>query len=607
MQKKQTPLWVYILWGIMLVFIWQTFFAGKNGAETIVLQDYNEFLRMLDQNKFISVEITPLENGNSRVVATEKIEKKKYIFTAPPDPELIAKLKSKPGLKYDPKPPESNWFGVVLSWVLPVLLFFLFWSLFMGRQMGGGMGGGHIMNFGKSRAKLLPQNGTRVTFENVAGMDECKKDVSEVVEFLKNPGKFTKLGGRLPRGYLLIGRPGTGKTLLARAVAGEANVPFFSITGSDFVEMFVGVGASRVRDLFSQAKTSAPCIIFIDELDGLAKSRGVNLISSHDEREQTLNQLLSEMDGFEAAKGVIIIAATNRPDVLDPAILRPGRFDRQIMVPLPDVKGREAILKVHAKKIKLGEGVALSILARGTPGASGADLENIVNEAALFAASKGKEAVGTEDLEAAKDKVFMGAERKSLVLSEEDKKRTAYHEAGHTLVAKWTDGADPVNKVSIIPRGMALGITQQLPVADKYNLTKKQLKGMLAILMGGRLAEEMCLEDISTGAENDIEKATDLAENMVKHWGMSEVLGPLKWGKETEHPFLGKRIADSNQGYSEETGLMIDKEKKKLVDEAYDNARNILAEKIVQLEALVSALLEKETLNGAEIDEIIKG
>ena len=602
----------------MLFFAFQNLFSPKSGVETVILHDYNEFLRMLDQNKFVSVQVTPDSDGTIAIVAIEKVEKKdekgnssieekKYVVTALADPKLIEKLTSKPQVKFIPTKQPSNWFGVILGWVLPVVLFFLLWSFLMKRQMGGGMGGGQIMNFGKSRAKLLQQNGARVTFNDVAGAEEAKKEVREVVEFLKDPQKFTKLGGRLPKGYLLIGPPGTGKTLLARAVAGEANVPFFNITGSDFVEIFVGVGASRVRDLFAEGKKNAPCIVFIDELDAVARSRGVGLIASNDEREQTLNQLLSEMDGFETAKGVIVMAATNRPEVLDKAILRPGRFDRQIMVPRPDVKGREAILKVHAKKIKLAEEVDLSIVARGTPGASGADLESIINEAALLAARDKKEAVSLRDLELAKDKIFMGDERKSLVLSAGTKRTIAYHEAGHTLVAKFTEGADPVNKVSIIPRGMALGVTQQLPVEDKHLYTKKQVEDMLAILMGGRLAEKICLGDISTGAENDIARATELAENMVKRWGMSETLGPIKWGKESEHPFLGSQIVDSHQGYSEEMAKAIDGEVRGFIEKARQSAQKIISENRSKLEALADALLEKETLDGAEIDEIIKG
>ncbi len=610
--------WKWLVIGLLIAWVMQSFFFGKGGGESVVLHDYNEFLRMLDQNKFVSVQVTPDSDGTLAIVAIEKTEKqdkegkvsaeeKKYKITALPDPKLIEKLTSKPEVKFIPTKKPSNWFAVILSWVLPVFLFFMLWNFLMKRQMGGGMGGGNIMNFGKSRAKLLQQSGARVTFDDVAGAEEAKKEVREVVEFLKDPQKFTTLGGRLPKGYLLIGPPGTGKTLLAKAVAGEANVPFFSITGSDFVEIFVGIGASRVRDLFAEGKKNAPCIIFIDELDAVARSRGVGLIAGHDEREQTLNQLLSEMDGFETAKGVIIMAATNRPEVLDKAILRPGRFDRQIMVPRPDVRGREAILKVHAKKIKLAEDADLSILARGTPGASGADLESIVNEAALLAARDKKEAVSLKDLELAKDKIFMGGERKSLVLSAGTKRTIAYHEAGHTLVAKFTDGADPVNKVSIIPRGMALGVTQQLPVEDKHLYTKKQVGAMLAILMGGRLAEEICLGDISTGAENDIAKATEIAENMVKRWGMSAVLGPIKWGKESEHPFLGSQMIDSNQSYSEEMAKMIDQEVIGLIEGACQSARKIILENRGKLEALAGALLEKETLGGTEIDEIIKG
>jgi cell division protease FtsH len=444
-----------------------------------------------------------------------------------------------------------------------------------------------------------------VTFSDVAGIEEAKAEVQEIIDFLKAPQKFQKLGGKIPKGVLLVGAPGTGKTLLARAIAGEAGVPFFSISGSDFVELFVGVGASRVRDLFDQAKKSAPCIIFIDELDAVGRHRGAGLGGGHDEREQTLNQLLVEMDGFETNQGIIILAATNRPDVLDPALLRPGRFDRQVVVPQPDVKGRLEILKVHTRNIPLDEKVNLEQIARGTPGFSGADLANLVNEAALLAARKSKVKVEMSDFEFAKDKVLMGVERKSMIISETEKKNTAYHEAGHALVAKLTPGTDPIHKVSIIPRGMALGVTQQLPIDDRYTYSKDYLMKALSVLLGGRAAEEIALKHMTTGAGNDLERATDLARKMVTEWGMSEKLGPLTFGKKDEHIFLGKEIA-RHKDYSEKTAIDIDEETKKIVIEAYDASKKLVAENLDLLEALAKSLLEKETMDGAEIDALIQ-
>jgi cell division protease FtsH len=445
----------------------------------------------------------------------------------------------------------------------------------------------------------------KVTFSDVAGIEEAKAEVQEIIDFLKAPQKFQKLGGKIPKGVLLVGAPGTGKTLLARAIAGEAGVPFFSISGSDFVELFVGVGASRVRDLFDQAKKSAPCIIFIDELDAVGRHRGAGLGGGHDEREQTLNQLLVEMDGFETNQGVIILAATNRPDVLDPALLRPGRFDRQVVVPQPDVKGRLEILKVHTRNIPLEEKVNLEQIARGTPGFSGADLANLVNEAALLAARKSKIKVEMSDFEFAKDKVLMGVERKSMIISETEKKNTAYHEAGHALVAKLTPGTDPIHKVSIIPRGMALGVTQQLPIDDRYTYSKDYLIKALSVLLGGRAAEEIALKHMTTGAGNDLERATDLARKMVTEWGMSEKLGPLTFGKKDEHIFLGKEIA-RHKDYSEKTAIDIDEEIKKIVIEAYDTSKKLVTENLDLLEALAKSLLEKETMDGAEIDALIQ-
>jgi cell division protease FtsH len=485
---------------------------------------------------------------------------------------------------------------------VPFLLFIVLWVFFM-RQMQ--MGGSKALSFGKSKAKLLTETGNKVTFEDVAGIDEAKEEVGEIIEFLKDPQKFQKLGGKIPKGVLLVGSPGTGKTLLARAIAGEAQVPFYTISGSDFVEMFVGVGASRVRDLFEQGKKHAPCIIFIDEIDAVGRHRGAGLGGGHDEREQTLNQLLVEMDGFESNEGVILVAATNRPDVLDPALLRPGRFDRQVVIPSPDVKGRDGILRVHTKKIPLAEDVDLQVLARGTPGFSGADLANLVNEAALYAARLEKKAVEMSDFEMAKDKVLMGAERRSMIISEEEKKITAYHESGHTLVARFLPDTDPVHKVTIIPRGRALGLTQQLPIDEKHTYHRRFLNNSVAILLGGRAAEELVLESLTTGAGNDLERATDLARKMVCEWGMSEKMGPLTFGKREEQIFLGREIA-RHKDYSENTAIEIDSEVKRVVMENYDKARSLLEENIGILHAMASELLEREVLDGSEIDSIIE-
>jgi cell division protease FtsH len=467
------------------------------------------------------------------------------------------------------------------------------------------IGGNKALSFGKSRARLLTEERKKITFSDVAGIDEAKEEVSEIIEFLKDPRKFQKLGGRIPKGVLIVGPPGTGKTLLAKAIAGEAGVPFFSISGSDFVEMFVGVGASRVRDLFEQGKKHAPCIIFIDEIDAVGRLRGAGLGGGHDEREQTLNQLLVEMDGFDTTEGVILIAATNRPDVLDPALLRPGRFDRQIVVNRPDLRGRTEILKVHTKKVPVATDVELEKIARGTPGFSGADLENLVNEAALWAARQDKKVVELVDFEMAKDKVLMGTERKSMVLTDEEKRTTAYHEAGHALMAKLLPGTDPVHKVTIIPRGRALGVTMQLPTDDRHNYSKEFLYNNLAILLGGRVAEELVLNHITTGAGNDIERATDLARKMVCEWGMSERLGPLTFGKKDEEIFLGREIA-TRRDFSEQVAIEIDHEVKRLVIENYERAKRMLTEHMGILKALAEALLEKEVLEGSEIDQIIQ-
>ncbi len=491
--------------------------------------------------------------------------------------------------------------ALFVNW-LPLVFIFVMFLLFM-RQIQAG--GGKAMSFGKSRARLLTENKNKVTFKDVAGVEEAKDELEEIIQFLKDPKKFTRLGGRIPKGVLLMGPPGTGKTLLARAIAGEASVPFFSISGSDFVEMFVGVGASRVRDLFEQAKKSAPCIIFIDEIDAVGRHRGAGLGGGHDEREQTLNQLLVEMDGFEGSEGVILIAATNRPDVLDPALLRPGRFDRRVVVSKPDVRGREMILKVHTRKTPMATEVDLAKIARGTPGFSGADLESLVNEAALLAARKDKQKLDTDDFELAKDKVIMGAERKSMVISDEEKKITAYHEAGHALVGKLTPGTDPIHKVTIIPRGMALGLTQTLPEKERLNLTNEAAENNIAFLMGGRVAEELIFNNFTTGAGNDIERATEIARRMVCEWGMSS-LGPMTFGKREEQIFLGREISKT-QDYSEQTAMAIDKEIKEIIFRNYSKAKALLTDKVAILHALAAALVSREVLDGAEVDMIVAG
>jgi len=518
-------------------------------------------------------------------------------------PDLVNELMTK-GVKIAAKPPEQNpWYvNFFFSWG-PIIFLALVWIFFM-RQMQ--TGGNKALSFGKSRARLVSDKSVKITFADVAGIEEAKAEVQEIIDFLKDPQKFSKLGGKIPKGVLLVGSPGSGKTLLAKAIAGEAGVPFFSISGSDFVEMFVGVGASRVRDLFEQAKKSAPCIVFIDEIDAVGRHRGAGLGGGHDEREQTLNQLLVEMDGFEGTEGVILLAATNRPDVLDPALLRPGRFDRQVVVPIPDVKGRLEILKVHTRKIPLDSDVNLELIARGTPGFSGADLANLINEAALLAARKSKSKVDMPEFEAAKDKVLMGVERKSMIISEEEKKNTAYHEAGHALVAKLTPGTDPIHKVSIIPRGRALGVTQQLPLDDRYTYSKDYLLKTLNVLLGGRAAEELVLHHMTTGAGNDLERATDLARRMVTEWGMSEKLGPLTFGKKDEQIFLGREIA-KHKDYSEKIAEEIDDEVRSLITGAYEEARKLLSENYDILDSFAKSLLERETMDGRELEELIQG
>ncbi len=527
-----------------------------------------------------------------------------YRVLVPDDPRLTERLLSHKVEVRVKKPEEIPFFlSVLISW-FPMLLLVAVWVFFMRQMQGTGRGG--ALSFGKSRAKLLTEDKNRVTFDDVAGCDEAKQEVTEIIEFLRDPSKFTRLGGRIPKGVLLVGPPGTGKTLLARAIAGEAEVPFFTISGSDFVEMFVGVGASRVRDMFEQGKKHAPCIIFLDEIDAMGRHRGAGIGGGNDEREQTLNQLLVEMDGFEANEGVILISATNRPDVLDPALLRPGRFDRQVVVPRPDIKGREQILKIHMRKVPLADDVDPSVLARGTPGFTGADLANLVNEAALNAARYNREKVTNEDFETAKDKVMMGAERRSMLISDEQKRTTAYHEAGHTLVAKNMKHADPVHKVSIIPRGQALGVTMQLPEEDKYNHDREYLRDQIAIMMGGRLAEELVLGQMTTGASNDFERATQLARNMVTMWGMSDALGPMVYGEREAEIFLGREVTRT-QNVSEKTAQKIDHEVRKLIDDNYERAKKILTEQMDKLHLLAKALIEFETLEGEEIDVVLAG
>ncbi len=531
----------------------------------------------------------------------------KFQVYRPEDPKLVDTLIQK-GVEVKAEPPdESPWYmTLLLSW-FPMLLLIGVWIFFMRQMQGGGGGGRGAMSFGRSKARLINEETAKVTFEDVAGVDEAKEELSEVVDFLREPRKFTRLGGRIPKGVLLVGSPGTGKTLLARAVAGEAGVPFYTISGSDFVEMFVGVGASRVRDLFAQGKKNAPCLIFIDEIDAVGRQRGAGLGGGHDEREQTLNQLLVEMDGFESNEGVILVAATNRPDVLDPALLRPGRFDRQVVVPNPDLRGREHILKVHSRKTPLSGEVNMEVIARGTPGFSGADLENLVNEAALQAAKAGKEQIDMGDFEEAKDKLMMGGrERRSLILSEDDKKTTAYHEAGHALVAKLLPGTDPVHKVSIIPRGRALGVTMQLPGEDRHNYSKTYLMNNMAVLMGGRCAEEIVLDQLTTGASNDIERATKTAHSMVCMWGMSDKFGPISFGDNQDQVFLGKELIH-NKNYGEETAKMIDAEVRRFVDEAYAKATQLLKDNLDVLHAISQALLDRETITGDDIDLLMEG
>ncbi len=588
-----------LLWATISLVLILVFNMFNQPQEEQLRLTYTELLQKVEQGEVVAAKIKGQE------VTGVLTDEQRFTSYHPDDPNFVDKLlANNVQVEAEPKDEGSMLMTVLISW-FPILLLIAVWIFFM-RQMQGGGGGGKAMSFGKSKAKLMSQEDSNVRFADVAGVDEAKEELTEVVDFLSDPKKFTRLGGRIPKGVLLVGGPGSGKTLLARAVAGEAGVPFFSISGSDFVEMFVGVGASRVRDLFSQGKKNAPCLIFVDEIDAVGRQRGAGLGGGHDEREQTLNQLLVEMDGFESNEGVILIAATNRPDVLDPALLRPGRFDRQVVVPNPDLAGRKHILEVHSRRTPLAPGVNMEVIARGTPGFSGADLENLVNEAALNAARQGKEQVGMEDFEEAKDKVLMGKERRSVILSEEEKKTTAYHEAGHALVAKLLPRTDPVHKVSIIPRGQALGVTMQLPEAEKHNYSKSYLENSLAVLLGGRVAEQLVFNQMTTGAGNDIERASKMARKMVCEWGMSETLGPLSFGGKGDEVFLGREFVQHKE-YSEDTAKLIDAEVKKIVQEAYDQAQMLLKENMEVLHKMSEALLDRETLSGSEVDALIRG
>ena len=597
---------------ILLVFLVMSLFTEKEGTEIEI--SYTEYQRFLQSNNITEAIIKKSDLTNydfhgvlrepERVTRSGKeYSFQKFTLTLPILDSGVIKEWTDRGLKFKVVKEDNAWINALIG-ALPWVLLLVVWLIIMRRMQGGGPRG--IFSFGKSRAKMLNEGAPKVTFLDVAGADEAKLELQEIIEFLKEPTKFQKLGGKIPRGVLLLGPPGTGKTLLARAVAGEAGVPFFSISGADFVEMFVGVGASRVRDLFEQGKKSAPCIIFIDEIDAVGRHRGAGLGGGHDEREQTLNQLLVEMDGFEQNSGVIIIAATNRPDVLDPALMRPGRFDRQVVVDRPDVKGREGILRVHTKNIPLAEDVKLETLAKGTPGLAGADLANLVNEAALLAARRNDKAVTMRHFEESKDKVMMGMERKSLIISEKEKKITSYHEIGHVLVARMIPEADPVHKVTIIPRGRALGLTTYLPIDEKHTYSKGYLEAMITYALGGRAAEKIIFGELTTGAGNDIERSTELARKMVCEWGMSEKLGPLTYGQKEEEIFLGRQIT-RNKNYSEDTAIAIDTEIKKIVDACMKRAEKILNENIDTLHRLSAALLEREILDATEIDTVIRG
>jgi cell division protease FtsH len=595
-QMRITMLFAGILGLLLLVHL---MVKPQDEPKTLKFSEFIAAASLPDSDPNHVAEVTFKENE----IVGVRVDKSTFKTYGPNDAD-IRKTLSEKGVKVNFEPPEDmSWWKTLLINSLPLIIILFLFVFFM-RQLQ--IGGGKAMSFGKSRAKLLNENQTRVTFEDIAGIDEAKQELEEIIEFLKDPKKFTRLGGRIPKGVLLVGSPGTGKTVLAKAIAGEAGVPFFSISGSDFVEMFVGVGASRVRDLFDQAKKHAPCIVFIDEIDAVGRHRGAGLGGGHDEREQTLNQLLVEMDGFEANEGVIIIAATNRPDVLDPALLRPGRFDRRVVVPKPDVKGREGILKVHTKKSPLAKDVDLPTIAQGTPGFSGADLENLVNEAALIAARQDCKEVSMHHFELAKDKILMGPERKSMIMSIEEKRNTAYHEAGHAIVGLYIGGVDPVHKVSIIPRGQALGVTVMLPAEDRYTLTKDYAEGMIAYAMGGRAAEELIFRKQTTGAGDDINKATDIARKMVCNWGMSDKLGPLSFGKDNEEVFLGREI-HSSRNFSDKVAEEIDSEIHRIVTSGYKKAMGILRENREQLESLAESLLIKETLDRTQIESLMQG
>ena len=602
---KSALFWIGLFMVMFIIYSYYNSFS-QDAAEIT----YSEFLAQLDTENITEVTFTEQEiegrlaesKSFSSTNSTTTYSKFKTRIPFPDINYSLVDRLEKSGVKIVAKLKGPDLFSYMISFA-PWIILILLWLFFI-RQMQGASGAKGLFSFGKSKAKLLTDERPKVTFKDVAGADEAKEELQEIIEFLKEPGKFQKLGGKIPKGALLLGPPGTGKTLLARAVAGEAGVPFFSMSGSYFVEMFVGVGASRVRDLFEQSKKNAPCIVFIDEIDAVGRHRGTGLGGGHDEREQTLNQLLVEMDGFESNEGVILLAATNRPDVLDPALLRPGRFDRQIVVPTPDVKGREGILGVHVSKVKIANDVDLKVLARGTPGMSGADLANMVNEAALLASRRNKESVAMEEFEEAKDKVLMGSARRSMVISDEEKKIIAYHEAGHTLVAKYLPKADPIHKVTIVPRGMALGVTQSLPVDERHTHSKESLEATLAVLMGGRVAELIVFNQLDTGAGNDLERATRLARKMVCNWGMSEKLGPITFGKTEEHIFLGKEIQQRHD-FSESTAEVIDGEIRTFVESAEKVAHEILRKNVDKLHKLADALLEKEIVDSAEVDVII--
>ena len=591
--SKNIAIWLIIAVVLMTVF---NQFGAQRTAQSQM--PYSQFIEEVRSQQITKVTI----EGN--VLKGERSDGQRFTSYAPSDPWMVSDL-LKNGVQIEAKPEEQPSFlmSLFISW-FPMLLLIGVWIFFMRQMQGGGRGG--AFSFGKSRARLLDENANPVTFADVAGCDEAKEDVAELVDFLKDPSKFQKLGGRIPRGVLMVGPPGTGKTLLARSIAGEAKVPFFSISGSDFVEMFVGVGAARVRDMFEQAKKNAPCIIFIDEIDAVGRQRGAGLGGGNDEREQTLNQLLVEMDGFEATTGVIVIAATNRPDVLDPALLRPGRFDRQVVVGLPDIRGREQILLVHMRKVPVAPDVRADILARGTPGMSGADLANLVNEAALFAARGSKRLVDMNDFEQAKDKIFMGAERKSMVITPEDKKKTAYHESGHAVIGMTLDGCDPVHKVTVIPRGRALGVTMSLPEMDRFSLYKDQMLDQIAMLFGGRVAEEVFVGSISTGASNDFERATGIARDMVTRYGMSDALGPMVYGENEGEVFLGRSVTKTTS-MSEQTMEKVDSEVRRIIDEQYNLARRLIEEHSDKMHAMAKALLDWETIDSEQLDDIMAG